>query len=700
MKGKGLANNFVSGSQHLDSLNCSVDPKQNGFILPESEVPDFDANLHKRGVNAALPQPPRSKAQDMHKCSQVILASHEEMQKADGVNWDFNWSGKLLHCNLVPFVLFCAVDGKEADKLCGQCTSKTEDVQNLCRFCHCPTNQSGVACRDDRMKTQSYIVACIKNRRTDLLKSISQQDIWNAFHYLQFGKHNYGGIHQACPPDPLHWFLLGQLKYSRQNFFFQLGEDSKMSKEFNAIATHIGMLLKRQSVKDLPRVTFNRGIQDGKCMAHEMQGVVLLMSGGLRCTRGRNLMLQQASAAQKEHFPDEDALRRWMLLLETQVELGEWFKLPTHEVATIERCGPKFRECMNMVKCVGNRSEKMGCNTSNHHMTKHWQQCILDFGPPDGLDTKSMEKDHKPDKKTAQRTNKQALKFNQQIATKQTERQAVCLGMEEMNGNSPCQWHCCQQQLPVHDAKEAVMNPFEPVLTGVKVRCFLKDGNLQTAVTSKMKGKDGHRHDEATRMRLKVLIQSLPIPEITVWDCLKVHDTRAENESQLCRASPLTEGKPWHDWAVFNLCEQDNPNDPSQVCVPTHLKCFTDLRDLPLDNIAHLVPGICALGEKAVPHDDLSEHGRSELWDPWVKMPHPDPVYSGHLNKMDLLNANRIVGPVALIPDLDNTNRRACLSLMPRALWGEQFTAFLKGSHSRDFDFPEDDPPDPNINDT
>ena len=143
--------------------------------------------------------------------------------------------------------------------------------------------------------------------------------------------------------------LIGQLGYSRDGFFDQTGEKSNLSGVLNTIGAAIGVLMQRQSDRDLPRTLSNRGVQAGKVMAHEMTGVVVVMTAILRSTRGRNAILSLARGQQKEFFADEGFIRQWIMFLETQLQLGAWLQLREMRVDLVERAKTKIKtRCLNL----------------------------------------------------------------------------------------------------------------------------------------------------------------------------------------------------------------------------------------------------------------------------------------------------------------------------------------------------------------
>ena len=111
----------------------------------------------------------------------------------------------------------------------------------------------------------------------------------------------------------LHALLLGMFKYTRDCFFDQIGETSKVAKDINALAVEIGGLFGRQSDRDLPKTKFSNGIQKGKLMAKEYTGVLLIIAAILRCGEGRRLL----SGSKTGSFSQDPRLMNdWLNLVE------------------------------------------------------------------------------------------------------------------------------------------------------------------------------------------------------------------------------------------------------------------------------------------------------------------------------------------------------------------------------------------------
>ena len=260
-------------------------------------------------------------------------------------------------------------------------------------------------------------------------------------------------------------------------------------------------------------------------MAHEMAGVILVLTGALRCTKGRATILNEARGKQKDFFSEEQFIRKWIMYFETQLQYDKWLQKPEMEVRLVKRSATKLREYMNMGKVVGQRSVGMEYKTANHHGSLHVGPMILELGVPSNYDSFNSERHHKANKKTAQRTQKKPDKFNIQMARKIQERQAVEMGMEEINGRK--RWQYYNVGGFDHSDRDKGADPFDPILTGVTVKMFKRPSTdeVVTLVVSKMKAKDKYKFDAATTTALVEILDffSEYQPHVLINSCLKVY---------------------------------------------------------------------------------------------------------------------------------------------------------------------------------
>ena len=694
---------MIKESEHIDSWLYELNPNFQKNPLPlEGNTPDFDSNLCINPEDENVqPETPKTKAQDWHKQLQVLLDPLLQLEKRGGFEWDLPCGGKTHRLLFIPFILFWKVDGVEADKLCGQHSAKTKGVKMLCRLCECPTEECDDPHREHPFKTQEKMQRLVATKDRDGLKALSQQFIWNPLYEHQFGLHNKLGIHGATPMEMLHHILLGLFKHARTNFFSQTGPESRLSKELNAVASHIGLLFSRQSDRQVPRTSCTKGVQKGMLMGHEMSGLMLVLVATLRCTKGRNLILQEARGKQKEFLPDEYFIRDWIMCIEMLLQFSEWMKSPELQVDHVERAKLKVKELLNLSKVVGKRSEGMGNKTMNFHGTIHVPDWILWFGVPSCLDTMPNEQHHKRDKRTSKRTNKQKGTFNSSVATKIVQRNSIDMAKEETDN---CRQRCHYFELGTMPKNMEGISPDAegetPVLTGTRgMICRDRVTDEWVCGTgTKMRGKENFLYDDQTVVSMRAVAEYMSdyYEQIDVYTEVKVWDPESPTDWQMHRASPFIAGKPWHDWAVLNLEGINLPplwDGKDLTYIPSQIKCIFDFTGLENDNGLDMEPSIYALIEPMYPNDDDEfEATASDLFESWKKGPSNTELESGnYIVIVDLME--RILEPTTVIPDLDNDCDRACLRMLPLCQWSSVFEEWLEADHTRDFDEPQERQP-------
>lgn len=685
---KSQAEAMLESSSHVDAKKYIAydeltEDEALNFVV---DTPDFDPtayiDLDDPEANADGPQIPEIAAQDLHKILQVILASYKDVQDAGGFEWNLYYLKKIIEIHFIPFVLLIKGDGKEHDKHCGKYGSSTKNVQCLCRYCCIPNAETDQPYREpeDERKTQSMMERLTAAGDVEELKRMSQHRVWNAWYELRFGHKD--GVHQSCPIEILHWILLGMYKYSRTCLFEQTGASSILSKNLNATCMNMGFLFQRQSDKEVPRTRFSRGVMAGKLMGHEMSGMMLVLASVLRCSRGRNLLLDTARGKQKDFFCDNSFITDWIMLIETQLQFEAWLCLPELQVKSVERAKTKVLELMGMSKQIAKREKGMRFNTMNFHGTKHVPDDLMNFGAHGNVNSRSNEMHHKRDKKTAMRTQKRQGNFDIQCGRKIQERRAVDYAIEEINGRA--KWHYFKER--VENETQPEVNTASLQLTGAKAE-FIKNPEDEWCYTvhSSMKNKHKFRYEDEIVDVLVAFAEYAADHGLVLCTHteLKVNVTAEESkEVQTYRASPFYQGKAWNDWAMFDLSHQC----ASRSYVPCHLLCFVDFRDLPEENTLGYHPGIYAIINQTIKTDDGWEW--SAMFKPYAKMT-TEEERDGEPTRVatiDIVNVKHILEPTTLIPDLDNPNPRAYLRMIRRTEWTDLFEDWLFEEHTRDYD--------------
>ena len=377
------------------------------------------------------------KAQDYHKVLATILHSYRELED-HGMLWDYKYRGKLYkNIELVFFIQFVKCDNDEADKLTGHYRSRGRHVKQLCRHCTIKTKEADCHYfpRNTKHKTVAQIKRLVDRGDAAKLKEMSQQNIVNAFHPLQFGCHNDRGIHGGCPMEMLHHILLGVDKHVRDCFLIQIGMSSKIAPETNAIAKLLGKQFARQSERDFPSTSFSKGIFEGKIMGKEFSGVLLLIAAILQMAKGRELL----TAVRKGNFKHFFQVQDWTLLVEMLLEWEEFLKLDRMELKHVNRLGRKHEFIMYLIKKITRRSQGMGLQIMKYHGILHIADDIVAHGVPSVVDTGANESHHKITKRAAILTQRNITVFACQTATRLVEFMLIDLAMSEVEGMP--MWH-------------------------------------------------------------------------------------------------------------------------------------------------------------------------------------------------------------------------------------------------------------------
>ena len=689
------ARSFITDSEHYEAIDyLSDDESPPGDAKSVRHTSNFDLTDYLTPGSEA-PATPDTSEQDFHQMLQVILRSYQQIQD-EGTPWDLHCKGKLHRLQLVMFVMFVKGDTVEHDRHCGKYLSRGKGVAQLCRYCTCPNQDTDEAYKDYPRKSPKMIKELVKKKDLAALKKLSQKYVFNAWYEIKFGRHNDYGIHGACPIEQLHWTCLGTLKHDRETFFSQCGKDSALGKSFNACATSVGWLFQRQSYRGFPRTRFSRGVLTGHMAAHEMGGVILVISVALRTTRGRDLLLNEARGEQRKFFPKLSWVKDWILLLETHLQFANWLRKKEMDVDLVQRLRTKAREMMEMCKTVGKRTQGMGTKTMNPHGMLHCAADILYFGVPCNFNTKSNESHHRPDKKSAKRTQFRPKTFDLQVCQKADDRRVIELAMEELNGRPRWLYYegfqdCSSQygspNKPHERVRKGMTSSFgeNATLRGVQSQ-FKWDADTKSLCyknLTAMRNKGSYQFTEKivaylTNMHNKVK-EWLNDDPLCVFSELKMAN------GQFHRASPHYQGKPWCDWALFTFQQRGHFATESKFTVkPAHIRCFVDLSFLPERNNSGYPRGICALVEPVRSNPDPSE-AIGELTRPWIKCRH------NKVSRMCLIPmANRLIGPACVIPDLDNKKASAWLEVKPLEEWDTLFELWLNDSHVRAFNEPQE----------
>lgn len=622
------------------------------------------------------------KLADYHAILSVLLESLKELI-SDGMVVDIYYKGKLYKDReLVFFVPFVKCDGDEADKLCASFRSRTKKIQQLCRYCQCPTDETDNPKARYPFKTEPMMKKLFEKREVEKLRKMSQSCIRNAFHDLRFGLHNDRGVHGACPFELLHAVLLGIFKYVRDCLFEQLGPTSQAAKEVNALAQEIGRQLQKQSDRNKPRTKFAHGILKGKLMAKEYTGVMLVIAALLQTQKGKALLM----SARKKEMRKVGQLEDWVLLVETLMQWEAYLNLPQMDKTHLQRLKKKHRFLLFLLKKVGARNKGMGFKVMKFHAVLHLAQDIEMFGVPMVVDTGSNESHHKTTKIAAKLTQKDVKTFEKQTSDRLDDFQVLDLALAELEGRALWKYFDgYMDKIPAKPKKEFTTTG------GMVFQVFKnnKTDEIEFQVMTRMKGKDDLKQDEGLLFYLNEVQQKLA-------DWFEFVPVCAEHNrsGQIFRSHPNYRGKgPWRDWVMIKWNTGSNP---------AKIWGFIDISALPsgvsvrVDARSVVRSGVWAVIESC-----------NYKKDPPVKKgqtPPPVSTIFKHVildansydkndgsvteRKFYLVDVETFQDPLVVIPNVGT--KCEFLVMAPRDKWSEDFNRWIHAVHKFDTEEMED----------
>jgi hypothetical protein len=682
----GISGGASSDSNSNNSSNSSRVP----LVAPGVRLPIANAKT-------------RETLQDFHVMISTILhgCGYIATQNND-FDWKLQYKNKTTHVQFILFTLMMKGDTQEHDKHCGKYNSRSGNVKCLCRYCCCPTEESDDPSAKYPMKTPVMIEKAIARQEWHKFTDWSQHIIKNAWYDVNFGSHSNRGIHGACPSEMLHQLLLGMFLHCRNTFFEQTGAKSQAALTVNALAAKYGKLLQRQSDRDKARTNFNKGISDGRMMAREYSGVLLVLLVVLRSTKGRACLMSQRGA--KEFFGSHEQISDWIMLLECLIQWEVWLRQESIKTKELWRAKRKHQFMMGLFKKIVKRQAGMGMKLTKFHVILHLIDDILDFGVPNTFDTGSNEMAHKGFKTSAKQTQKNAREFELQTARRCIENLAMQLvRIEREEGITPWRYHWKDEETETSISRESddadeidaesvrssddvesgtanskeeeedeIINGGTPFI----LRYNEKTEQYQYGIhNSKMvHGKNVRCNSQLATFIGEEILQNIP-----EWNEIKGFSEHKRN-GQIFRAHPNFRGTndAWNDWVMIDWGR-------AWGIQPCHIWTFLDLQKLPTGTnfpIGHTGMTLNQSGVYAVVESALSNVDENEIKMSTLLLPLEKEVYSLDplQRKFYLVSVDTFESSACVVPDIGG-NARAFFRLLPKSEWLSTFVNWINAPY-------------------
>jgi hypothetical protein len=614
------------------------------------------------------------KAADYHEILSVLLQSVKDLI-LDGMVVDINFKGKIYrNCELVFFVPFVKCDGDEGDKLSLSYRSRGAHVQQLCRYCQCPTAQTDDPHANFPYKTEPMMKKLFEEKNVERLRKMSQICARNAFHGLRFGLHNNRGIHGACPWELLHAILLGIFKYVRDCFFEQVGQTSGTAQELNSLAQEVGNLLTRQSDRNKPRTKFAKGILKGKLMAKEYTGVLLVMAAMLQCQKGRELL----SGARRKGFRAAGQIPDWVMLVETLLQWEAYLNLPQMERKHVQRLKTKHRYLLYLLKRVADRQEGMGFKVVKFHSVLHLAQDILMYGVPMNVDTGSNESHHKTTKIAAKLTQKDVRTFEKQTSDRLDDFHVLNLAIAEIEGDRL--WNYSKAYTEIHDINDAneVHEAEIQTVGGMQITTYMDSATNAVCFRIMTKMNDAQRVFIDTQFLEFVHQIEQHIGHVAGKISVFAQHKRS---SIMFRAHPHFMGKGlWRDWVMIKWQSGDYP---AQIWGFLDLTNLPEGYSFPLADGTKVTKGFWAIVESCDYKKTDQSMPSSEMFVHLVlKTLENNHDGSVRRRKFYVVDVETFKNPIVVFPNVGT--KRDYIMMHPRDKWSDDFVRWLEAPHAHD----------------
>ena len=485
----------------------------------------------------------------------------------------------------------------------------------------------------------------------------------------------------------LHAIQLGIFKYTRDIFFESIGESAQVAHDINGLARVYGKLLSHQSDRSLPNTNFSKGIKDGKLMAKDYRGVLLVMAAVIRSTKGREML------GTKRNFRQETLIDDWQLLVELLLEWEAYLCLPEMKLKHVKRLDKKHRYIMYVMKKVANRTKGMGLNIMKFHAIVHLMDDIIHHGVPLEADTAGNESHHKIAKVAARLTQRNEAHFIYQVAVRMYEFLILDLAIHEIeNGRRISDYFDIFSDESIAEMDISSENSNEMIQPSGKEELIVTDDAKISVFFDEEQGAPGFelhsksKFVEKTQMNTELLEFLLGLQDL-LSDYLPTKSldifTRHKRGDNIFHGHPNYRGQgPWRDWAVVQWEGYGE--------LPCHICCFVVLDSVPASRNGFEYGGVrlknatYAVVESVELEEDEEELGKSDLFVPLIKeVAGVDDLGNVLGRKFYLAETEAIVRPCAVIPDIGGDRNRYFL-VKGREEWHKEFIAWVERPHHDD----------------
>ena len=309
-----------------------------GFIPNVEKVTKF---MYKNGTKGS-----NQKKLHYHQMLKAILDEITNIQESGGMKWNLKYPGRdTFKTVTLKFVIsFIIGDCLGNDKLCSrmQYYVPTKLMNTgVCRDC----NITYKHCCKHNFKCNPVSRDMLKTLPESVLNQLSFYDVGlNCFDYISFGGDG-NGINGSCPPEPLHQWYLGVVKFLVEYF---LGHITPKSKEYlDCTVKELSRTQGRQSERSMPSLDpFKVGIDKVKLTGTQKGSQLFIIYLALISPKVKEALVNIESSSVNKYTvlkqTKEDGTtsrkriiypkligttakyNKWIRIFEDMMSIGEW----------------------------------------------------------------------------------------------------------------------------------------------------------------------------------------------------------------------------------------------------------------------------------------------------------------------------------------------------------------------------------------
>ena len=529
------------------------------------------------------------KLENYHTILDKILKSLKELQGEDGgFWWDLKLNGKTFRVKFKIAVQVVLGDCQGLDKLCGHFGGSHPRMKLLCRDCNVPPAESD----DPRHHCVFIKKEDLENKTKAQLKLISKHPIKNAMFGIYFGGNNRS-IFDCSPPEPLHQYLYGTVKYLVIEFISEA--PSTTIKLINSTVKTLYQNFSKQSDRHYPDfsavqngITFCDTLsaleQYGRLfaifLALTMPEVFMSLCNDIRKSAVKDPKTKKNKFVKKNPMGVDKACK-WKCVIELTLIMYQVIMKDEHDREFLKSHDSNtdtsafqelIREFMGEYAKVVKRESKNGLKIKKFHSLLHYARQIRDSGSIRNVDTGRCESIAvSMYKRPSKLTQRRLVSLNEQISQRYVEGMV----MDEARRLY------CKKTKNFKFTKEHFNENVSKrnCLSGSKYHIEFTRHNRERKVHFKINWDAKNCNLNFDKGLTTALVQRLFIHWghggcVSEESKVTCHTEYIDERGNIYRAHPdyNGSGKSWYDW-----CDIEWEKDSTQ---PAKLLCFLDLRDV------------------------------------------------------------------------------------------------------------------------